>query len=167
MTCLADEGRLPNGKSQSHLREYMREIILSYRLLFGDDGAARQVFKNTEKKRAKHIMGFRDPLLDDLCRLKDAKTEGFAESVSRGKSSYSTEADFPIFAPRWLLLQQFVCDQKPQRVWDLWKDKTDMQKWSGLWVASILAAVALFLALVQIILSALQVYYAAKSSRNR
>ena len=54
----------------------MKEIIRSYYLVFGDDAAARQVYKNYEKKKAKALMGFWDPYLDTLCRLKNVKIEG-------------------------------------------------------------------------------------------
>ncbi|KAE8443930.1 hypothetical protein EG329_001240 [Mollisiaceae sp. DMI_Dod_QoI] len=150
--------------SRVSARDYMSEILRSYSLLFGDDGASRQLYRKRLKKKIKNIFGFRDSHLDFLCHLDDAKKTLAAEAQLQNRIQYSTKHDFPLLAPRLVRLQNFIAGQSPRGFWSLWRDKRDLNRWVTLWAATFLGLIGLGFAIIQIILGSLQVYYSKPSN---
>ncbi|MCJ1309172.1 hypothetical protein MMC25_002828 [Agyrium rufum] len=112
-----------------------REVILSYRLLFGQDPRSRKEFLRIEKRKVTTFENQHDALLDVLCgkavagHAKTLPREIWPESCvdEDGKlleqDVYSVALEFPILGPRLLKIQNFDLRQRPSRVRDLWRDR--------------------------------------------
>ncbi|RHZ65531.1 uncharacterized protein CDV56_109274 [Aspergillus thermomutatus] len=157
-----------------------QEIILSYRLLFGQDGKSRKVARE-ELFRLKNssVNQSVDTMLLDLCERKyehgslwwktyDKVLQGYPSEIwpitcrtmeghLQQNDVYSARDDFPRLGPRLLKLQQFNSRQRPSKLTDLWRDRRNPLQWYTFWavilvggVANILAALQFLVALVQL-----------------
>lgn len=141
-------------------RAFCQEVLLSYRLIFASESRARKSYRNSERQRAQRAAGgLLDPSLDQYCGL---NTHGTPGAVAL-RVSYSHTTDFPIFGARLLAIQAHVLSQHPNRIKALWQDKRDLLRWYTLWAVIFIGIVGLLLAVLQIILSALQVAIAWRS----
>lgn len=157
-----------------------QEIILSYRLLFGQDGKSRKVARDEVCKLKNSFPNQSvDAMLSDLCERKydygslwwktyDKVLRGYPPEIwpitcrtMEGhllqSDVYSARDDFPRLGPRLTKLQQFNSRQRPSRLTDLWRDRRNPLQWYMFWavvlvggVANILAALQLLVALVQL-----------------
>lgn len=107
----------PEGFTASAL---LREIRLSYRLIFGDDNRAHRYFLRTARNNAK-VDNFLDLYLNDLCKR--------VSNSTAAKTTYSKRTDFPILGPRLAVLQAYVERQNPNTVKMLWLDRRDLLRW--------------------------------------
>ena len=97
---------------------YKREILLSYRLIFGQSSSVRKFFNRYERRNA-CVNSLYDPLLNNLCGLSTPKGLKFMPNdLWQGSCKdfdgnlaeqdvYSIEADFPLLGKRLLALQTF------------------------------------------------------------
>jgi hypothetical protein len=133
---------------------YLKEIRLSYRLLFSDKSRSRSWYQSVEKKSAL-ARGYRDPFLNQLCALstRSESDETHADSTV----SYNTTTDFPILGDRLLLIQDYVDRQQPSTVVALWKDRRDLLRFYTFWAVAVVGGLGLVFSLVQIFLGAAQV----------
>lgn len=99
---------------------YLREIRLSYRLIFGDNKRAHDHYKHKARNRAFNL-GLLDPYLDEL-------TQDFSRARN-STDTYSVNTDFPILGPRLLALQAYINRQNPGTMTMLWRDRRDMLRW--------------------------------------
>jgi hypothetical protein len=129
----------------------MREIRLSYRLIFSDMAASRAHFNRTEKKRLIED-GPHDPLLATICGESPRKTNE--------RNSYSKAVDFPILAARLSKIQRYITSQNPKTLSMIWKDKRNPVQWYTFWAVVWIGGFGIVLGLVQTGLAAAQVYYA-------
>jgi hypothetical protein len=120
--------------------EYLREIILSYRLLFGIDSRSRQAFRDEYQNW--HCDGDRrydkDPLLWQLCTesARSNEMKRLLESFDGEETStLFTLEDFPFLGRRLAELQRFALWQKPNSWKILWQDKRDVKDWWMVWTA--------------------------------
>lgn len=157
-----------------------QEVILSYRLLFGQDGKSRKVARE-EIYRLKNSCEKQnvDAMLLDLCERKyeygslwwktyDKVLQGYASEIwpitcrtmeghLQQSDVYSARDDFPRLGRRLIKLQQFNSRQRPNKLTDLWRDRRNPLQWYTFWavvlvggVANILAALQLLVALVEL-----------------
>lgn len=157
-----------------------QEIILSYRLLFGQDGKSRNVARE-EVCRLKNKCANQnvDAMLVDLCERKyeygslwwkayDKVLQGYPSEIwpttcrtmeghLQQSDVYSARDDFPRLGSRLIKLQQFNLRQRPSKLTDLWRDRRNPLQWYTFWavvlvggVANILAALQLLVALVEL-----------------
>jgi hypothetical protein len=130
--------------------EFFREVLLSYRLIFGIDGRSRRAFHSEERdkwkadftndgrSRREHKL---DPLLQLLCTASANRPE--LQSVlerlggreTNTSVSYTLE-HFPFLGQRLADLQRFSTSQKPYD-WKsvLWHDRRDARNWWMMWTA--------------------------------
>ena len=112
--------------------QLFQEILLSYRLLFGQSRAARKTGRGTVHDLA--ATGQFDRLLIPLCTKPAKSIRQLPEALwplpcrdVDGKlqevESYSSQDDFPILGHRLVALQEFNNRQQPSRLRDLWKDR--------------------------------------------
>ncbi|KAK1770185.1 hypothetical protein QBC33DRAFT_530326 [Phialemonium atrogriseum] len=176
--CLSDEGKSPI--LDQVMRDYFepletatniwprfkQEIILSYRILFGQDKASRKLYL----KDVKPTLGDNsDPLMDIL----STKTTGSAqiqnlpgelwpracrnrEDKLRKQGEYSISDDLPMLGPRLLVLQELNQRQRPRTLWTFWRDTRDKPKWYTFWLVLIAGAIAIVLSLAQLGVSVAQ-----------
>lgn len=130
--------------------DYLREVRTSYRLLFGDESGAYELFKEIVGE-SHHQIGFVDPCLDELCR-------GDSGAVNSA-TSYSITDNFPILGDRLAQLQSFVERQDPGTLSTLWHDRRDLYRWYTIWSVIYIGGLSILLSIVQIGLAAAQVKY--------
>ena len=110
-----------------------REILLSYRLLFGQDKHSWQAFN----ANFRNITGItkdgdqvHDPLLVRLCGSKWTRERALYRSIAAPEASnhYSAMRDFPLLGTRLARLQHFSEVQNPHDWKVLWYDQRDISK---------------------------------------
>jgi hypothetical protein len=129
--------------------DYLRDMILSYRILFGMKEKSRRAFKDElqnwrlDKAHDGPFSGHRlyemiDPLLWHLCTdtsespmLKELLSSLDGEETS---SRFSFE-DFPFLGRRLQDLESFMEGHKPVGLQLLWQDRRDPQNWWITWTA--------------------------------
>jgi hypothetical protein len=154
---------------------YKREVLLSYRLLFGQHRRSRKAFMTNLRKTAAGKDELLDPLLVNLCgrgassvgplsgsRNIWSKNRQDANGNLQEADTYSIEVDFPMLGPRLANLQQWCLNQSPSRIRDLWRDHRNPMQWYTLWAVLIIGSLSLLLTLVQVLLSIAQLVISAK-----
>lgn len=151
----------------------MQEILLSYRLIFGQSRLARSLFRNEEQKVLKSEGLVTDPLLSLLCGKKfgrDIKRqptqiwpETCLSSPSAGaslleQSVYGCDEDFPIFRERLMALERFAQRQDPRTVWSMWQDRRNPVQWLAFWAVLIIGGATILLGLLQLVVTILQLF---------
>ena len=110
-----------------------REILLSFRLLFGQDKHSWQAFNASFRNVAgitKDGDQVHDPLLVRLCGSKWKRERAFYRSIGAPEASnhYSAMRDFPLLGARLARLQRFSEVQNPHDWKVLWYDQRDISK---------------------------------------
>jgi hypothetical protein len=127
--------------------EFFEEILLTYRLIFGQDDRSHKAFSRMapvwEEQRGRtswETSWACDPMLLILCGKSATSEEARkiydeidANEPSNGPSDYYNLADFPFFGKRLLELQQFIRLYQPQNVRALLNDRRDVAAWYSLW----------------------------------
>lgn len=155
-----DDHSRPEGFSYQTL---VAEILLSYSLLFRNDAGARKLYKKQRRTICK-LIGAVDPVLDRECgfgqpgRAKAAKGRN-----SDRQESFRKSVQFPILGYRLTELQAFAREEGSNRFWRIVRDKSDTKEWLQFVVIVIFGAVALLLAAINTVLSAVQVVYTVRS----
>ena len=115
-------------------REFLREVLLSYRLIFGQDRRAWKAFRKLWK-RTDGVFGDGgakacDPLLERLCGHSWQDEIQLYEELDAHDvpNHYSPSQDFPFLGRRLLRVQDFTKMQNPQDWRVLWSDRRDISK---------------------------------------
>ena len=151
LSSCASEDDSSQWGSRVDIAEMLQEILLSYRLLFGQNKKSRRLFKSLRGSTSDPSITS-DPLLSLLCCKKNAHPS----TVSVERASYRLRRDFPILRSRLAILQQHLLNTKPRTWKEIWMDKRDSPQWYTFWTVLIFGLVALVLALIQVILQAVQ-----------
>ncbi|KAH6722979.1 hypothetical protein BKA61DRAFT_3382 [Leptodontidium sp. MPI-SDFR-AT-0119] len=158
-----------------------REILLSYRLLFGQSSKSRVLLSKIliQHKRSYQRV---DPFLITLCaplfksnffiqrRNVDLPSNIFPVSnldVNNDfmeSETHSARDDFPTFGPHLLALQRYNLRQQPSRVRYLWRDRRNPLQWYTFWAVLWVGGITIILGLLQIFKSAAQLYFSAHPS---
>ena len=120
-----------------------QEILLSYRVLFGQDSRSWKAFKNmgplVEEQRGRSSWETTwdcDPLLSVLCgrSYNDEESRKIYEEIDANEPAefYYADSDFPYFGKRLLEVQQLVKQYQPQDVRSLLNDRRDVAAWYDL-----------------------------------
>lgn len=155
-----------------------QEIILSYRLLFGQDGKSRIVAREEVCKLKNSCANESvDAMLLDLCERKYEYGSLWWKTYDKVLQSYPSEIwpitcrtmeghllqsdvysardDFPRLGRRLIKLQQFNSRQRPSKLTDLWRDKRNPLQWFTFWAVVIVGGVANILAALQLLVTLL------------
>ncbi len=134
------------------INDLLRETLLSYRLLFGQNKASRRLFRS--------LSPFGD--LPETC-----KDRSLAELCGRKQSNFGTQLperdsyvlskDFPVLQSRLAVLAHHFSRKRPRTWKELWNDKRDSASWFTFWAVLIIGGIGIILALVQVILQIVQV----------
>jgi hypothetical protein len=138
-----------------------QEVLMSYRLLFGQSRAARGLGKTLlQKMESKHDY---DQLLACLCtkpRREVVKKlpESFwpvscrdFDNVLQEVDSYSSRDDFPMLGSRLTAIQEFNLRQQPRRLRDLWRDRRNPLQWYTFWAVLVIGGLSIILAILQLV----------------
>jgi hypothetical protein len=146
----------------------MKEIILSYGLLFHDWRLARKIYRREERNRASTttMCGIAnvDPWLDKLCGM-DLPSSIFSSMWSKHgiRDTYDANSQFPILSGRLKVIQDYIEGIQPSRIASLWYDRRDLRLWYTVWAVLIIGGISILQATFGLILSAAQVAIAAKA----
>lgn len=132
--------------------ELLEEVVLSYRLLFGQHPRSRKLFRNLRPFDHVPPEG-RDGLLSDLCGEKaiDASL-GIGE-----RDNYELARDFPHLRTRLFRLSAYLDERKPRRWRELWLDNRDSASWLTFWAVILIGGIGLLLAFIQVVLQVAQI----------
>jgi len=108
-------------------RSYLVEVLLSYRLLFGQHPRSRSLFRKQEQNKAKCI-GELDPLLSALCGEKEVGNFGGIGELLRERGVYNAETNFPHLGSRLMELQDYSTSQRPRNITEVWNDQRDPER---------------------------------------
>ncbi|KAI9677973.1 MAG: hypothetical protein M1822_008081 [Bathelium mastoideum] len=136
----------------SDVSQLLREIILSYRLLFGQNKKARRLFRRLNPFQD-YPKETRDEMLYLLCGRKRLQTSLEVHE----RESYDLTYDFPILGPKLATLVNHLSERKPRTWRELWQDKRDSASWLTLWAVLIFGVLGIILALLQVIFQIIQV----------
>ena len=129
--------------------EFFEEILLTYRLIFGQDDRSYKAFSRMvpvwEERRGRtswETTWACDPMLLILCgksatseearKIYDEIGANEPDSASLPITTMQTQ-EFPFFGKRLLELQQFIRHHQPQNVRALLNDRRDVAAWYTLW----------------------------------
>ena len=136
--------------------QFYREIIQSYRILFGQDRHSWKAFaKNPPRFQADHG---EDPLLPRLCGSEWIKLAIYEDvDAYDAKNVYSAREDFPYFGDRLSKLQDFAVTQSPNNWRTVWWDRRDVTRFWTLWAVMVFGGASIVIGIVQVILAVAQV----------
>lgn len=161
----------PDDDEQEHepdaldLPQLCREILLSYRVIFGQNWKASKGFRAAYSKHLKAAnVGSGstelppDPLLRQLCESHWKNVKAYKEvELTREKTQYSASKDFPFLRERFVTLQQFVVDQDPNDLKTLLHDRRDILRYWTFWGVIYVGGLSVILALAQCVIGVLQI----------
>jgi len=126
------------------ISKFFAEILLSYRLIFGQDERSWKAFSRMmpvwEEQRGRSSWETTwdcDPLIQTLCGKSSLDSEArklYEElRLCEPTNSYDLHDQFPFFGKRLVELQQFMKQHQPQTVRSLLSDRRDVAAWYTLW----------------------------------
>ncbi|KAK1471448.1 hypothetical protein CCUS01_05930 [Colletotrichum cuscutae] len=145
-----------------------QEVLVSYRLLFGQSARSRKMIKSQLEKLEKDNGQSIDKLLYTLCGPKKEVDKlprsiwpvgcrDFEQEKLLESDVYSAQSDFPRLGYRLINLQRFSLRQKPRRLTDLWRDRRNPLQWYTFWAVLWVGGAGIILAIIQTILAGVQV----------
>lgn len=137
--------------TKDDVKQMLIEILLTYRLLFGQSKLGRQLFRKLKPFEGAPEAGI-DNFLMTLCGYK--RYESIPEL--RERDIYDLPRDFPIYRSRLAVLICHLNARKPRSWKELWQDKRDSASWLTFWVVLIFGGLGILLALLQVMLQIVQ-----------
>lgn len=148
------------SKDVEYNLELNQEVLMSYRLLFGQTGASRKRVR-TQLQSIKQNLGY-DEFLERICcqpskqlrklpsSLWPISCRKVVEDTLQEEDTYSSQDDFPLLGQRLVKLQEYNLRQQPSRLRDLWRDRRNPLTWYTFWVVLIFGSVSITIALLQL-----------------
>jgi hypothetical protein len=142
--------------------DYFREVLLSYRLIFGQDKKSWKAFVEKSALRPPGwdclLPGFddADPLLQTLCGTSassPAAADLYAEIEAEEVSPYYYPDSFPFLGRRILDLQTFIKGRHPHNWRALWNDRRNVAYWWTFWAVLFIGGGTILLGLLQLAIS--------------
>jgi len=130
----------------------LQQVLLSYRLLFGQGRRSREVFRNLRPFARIDAEG-QDRFLSELCS-KRWLVECPVELEERDE--YDLAEDFPHLRSKLVRLSRFASSKKPQSLRQLWADRRNSPAWLAFWSVLIFGSMGIFLAVIQTVFAILQ-----------
>jgi hypothetical protein len=158
-SCAAPLNTTSYWAATDDVNDLLRETLLSYRLLFGQEKASRQLFRSLDP--------FKDLPAEckdnGLMRMCGRKQHNLMDGLQE-LDSYVLSRDFPILQSRLALLNHYFSNKLPRTWKELWNDKRDSASWFTFWAVLIIGGIGILLALLQVILQIVQVNLQLKGS---
>ncbi|KAL7919047.1 hypothetical protein ACQKWADRAFT_213731 [Trichoderma austrokoningii] len=145
---LQESGAIP-WASEKDIVELLEEILLSYRLLFGQSTQSRHLFRQLQPFAGIPSQGH-DQFLSAIC----GKSKCPMTLIERDE--YDMAGDFPHLRSRMVLLNSYASSKRPRSILQLWRDKRDSTAWIAFWSVLILGSAGIFLGVVQTVFQILQ-----------
>ena len=135
------------------ISQFLQEVLLSYRLLFGQSAKSRRLFRHTFKPPGGHDNQV-DCLLPLICtrkQLADTPT-----SIPMDRPIYFAARDFPVLYERIEIIFKELKDARPKSIHDLIRDRRDTLQYWTFWLVAIIGGISILLSLIQVILQAVE-----------
>jgi hypothetical protein len=143
--------------SVDDVTELLQEVLLSYRLLFGQSRQSRSLFRQLRPFVRMPQEGH-DQFLSLICCKK--KFDCPIDLIER--EEYDLGGDFPHFRSRIVRLNSYASSKKPRSIRQLWRDKRDSTAWLAFWSVLIFGSVSILLGLVQVVFQIMQYAFAVQ-----
>jgi hypothetical protein len=135
------------------ISQYLKEVLLTYRLLFGQSAASRKFFRRTFIPSEDQGCQL-DNLLPQLCaKSRLDRPSGY---IPLDRSVYFSARDFPVFYDRIELIANELKNSKPNTLSGLLRDRRDTLQFWTFWLVSIIGGISILLSLIQVILQGIQ-----------
>ncbi|KAL1896519.1 hypothetical protein Sste5346_004553 [Sporothrix stenoceras] len=146
---------------EDDIAHFLQEVLVSYRLLFGQSAKARRQFRDVYSP-VEAPFHQPDTLLPRLCDRAEGQSAcpGLAE-LPPDRAIYYAARDFPVLYRRVELLADELKGAKPASIRDLLNDRRDTLQFWTFWLIGVFGGASIFLALVQTALAAVQIAQAA------
>jgi len=145
--------------TSDEITHFLRETLLSYRLLFGQAKPSRRFFRNMFKSETV-LSCNSDPLLRLLCL-----DQYFAHPmVPPDRTLYLIDRDFLVLGRRVERIADELKVANPKSLIDLLRDRRDTLQYWTFWFVVIIGGVGILLSILQVILAAIQVLQASGKS---
>jgi hypothetical protein len=105
---------------KEEITNMMRETMMTYRLLFGQNKRAHQTFRKCCPFDGITREG-RDSLLSNLCGLK----RSCLNSEYQERDSYDLAHDFPMYRKKIAAIHRHLSSHNPRTWKEMWHDKRD------------------------------------------
>lgn len=139
--------------NKDDISQLLREVLLSYRLLFGQSARSRRLFRQIFKPPEKP--GYQiDLLLLLLCTRKQLPC--LSAHIPIDRPVYFSARDFSVLSERIDLIAKELKDARPNSIGDLIRDRRDTLQFWTFWLVSIIGGTSILLSLIQVILQAVQ-----------
>ncbi|KAN0114722.1 hypothetical protein V8E51_004266 [Hyaloscypha variabilis] len=161
-------GNRDTVQQQLNAQDYFREVLLTYRILFGQDKRSWQAWKSYCSTEVDAFDAqIADPLLPALCG-RDCRNESTYNDIQAPEleQQYSAQEDYPFFGDRLVKVQLFVNNKNPGTWSTLWYDRRDILRFWTFWAVVIVGGASLFLSLIQNLEGVVQIVYAVKQSNS-
>ncbi|VUC30928.1 unnamed protein product [Clonostachys rosea] len=137
--------------NEADINDLLHEILLSYRVLFGQSRRSRKLFRRL-RPFAQTPPELHDSFLSDICTKKEPKCS--INLIER--EQYDLVGDFPHLRSRLVRLNSYATSKMPRSVRQLWKDKRDSTAWLAFWSVIIIGSIGILLGLIQTVLQIMQ-----------
>ncbi|KAI0199457.1 hypothetical protein F4808DRAFT_432533 [Astrocystis sublimbata] len=155
---------------------FYREVLLTYRLLFGQHKKSWKLCRKIGKIKGTHRRSWRrswpwnrasqpddynlphDSLLQRLC-CSEASFEPFYDDIEAplARSAYSAQHDFPFFGDRLVALQEYIQLVEPTDMRSAYYDRRDLSKFINVWFTVVFGLITLILSILGVLLAAGQI----------
>lgn len=137
--------------SEEDVTELLQEILLSYRLLFGQSRRSRSLFRRLRPFAHIPHEG-QDQFLYLICSRKQFN----CPITLTEREEYDLAGDFPHLRSRIVRLSSYASSKKPRSIRQLWRDKRDSTAWLAFWSVLIFGSVSILLGVVQTVFQIMQ-----------
>jgi hypothetical protein len=135
----------------NEITDILHEVVLSYRLLFGQSKHSRKLFQHLSDSNPTLYLNA-DPFLYSLC----AKKHPDHYLTPQDRSTYSVHHDFPVLGERITLLGRELKGTKPKTWMDLIRDRRDTTQYWTFWLVAMIGGASISLSFIQVILQGIQ-----------
>ena len=140
--------------TKEDISQFLREVLLSYRLLFGQATSSRRYFRYIRPKSNNMLEV--DHVLRILCTSK--KLKGSYYNIPEDQSIYVSSRDFPMLYDRLVPIARELQATKPNSMMDILRDRRDkLQYWTFLLVA-VVGGISIILSFIQVVLQGIEVH---------
>ena len=144
---------------EEDIAQFLREVILSFRLLFGQSVKSRKLFRHVFTA-AMAPFTQPDTLLAYLCTEKQlpvASSQQAGSWMPKDKTAYYPARDFPVLYKRVELIAKELGRSKPKSVGGLLRDRRDTLQFWTFWLVAIFGGVSIILSIIQVALQGIQI----------
>ncbi|KAI0387827.1 hypothetical protein F5Y04DRAFT_286805 [Hypomontagnella monticulosa] len=147
----------PRADSEA-IDSMLREVLVSYRLLFGQQAKTRRLFQRVWGSAEGQPLHHVDTLLPKMCTCTDVGWGIQDEIIPEDKEVYFAVRDFPVLYERIQLIVNELQTVRPKSMVDLLHDRRDKLQWWTFWLVSIFGTITVLLSIIQVVLQAVQVW---------